>query len=93
MIPHTILRILRDLDVLIYGKGDQVRDWIRVLDHVKAIDTVIRKGHAGEIYNNSVTNFITNIDLVKRISSDRLKTGFHASNSLKIDQDTITDIH
>lgn len=76
LIPRTILRILLDLDVLIYGSGNQVRDWLYVLDHVKAIDTVTRKGHPGQIYNISASNSMTNIDLVHRISSlVKVKTG------------------
>lgn len=69
LIPRTILRILHGLDVLIYGRGDQVRDWIYVSDHVKAIDIVTRKGLSGETYNISASNPMRNIDLVKRISS------------------------
>jgi dTDP-glucose 4,6-dehydratase len=69
LIPRTIIKILHGLDVLIYGSGDQVRDWIYVLDHVKAIDIVTRKGLPGETYNISASNPMRNLDLVKRISS------------------------
>lgn len=69
LIPNTILRIMLGLAILIYGSGKQIRDWIYVLDHVKALDRVIRNGRPGHIYNISASNPVMNIDLVRRVSS------------------------
>jgi dTDP-glucose 4,6-dehydratase len=67
LIPKTIIRALRNLAVPIYGTGTNIRDWLYVIDHCSAIDKVLEKGEAGEIYNISGENEITNIDIVKRI--------------------------
>jgi dTDP-glucose 4,6-dehydratase len=67
LIPKTVIRALRDLPIPIYGKGDNIRDWIYVEDHVEAIDTVLEKGKAGEIYNVSAGNEVPNIEIAKKI--------------------------
>ncbi len=67
LIPKTIIRALRNLPVPIYGRGANVRDWIYVLDHCTAIETVLKKGKAGEVYNVSAGNETTNIEVVKEI--------------------------
>jgi dTDP-glucose 4,6-dehydratase len=67
LIPKTVIRALRDLPIPVYGSGKNVRDWIYVEDHCSAIDTVLEKGTAGEIYNVSAGNEVTNIDIVKKI--------------------------
>ena len=67
LIPKTIIRALRDLRLPIYGKGTNIRDWIHVADHCKAVGMVLKSGKAGEIYNISAGNEITNIELVKKI--------------------------
>lgn len=67
LIPKTIIRALKDLSVPVYGTGTNIRDWIYVLDHCAAIATVLEKGTAGEIYNVSANNEITNLDIVKKI--------------------------
>ena len=67
LIPKTVIRALRDLPIPIYGKGTNVRDWINVQDHCEAINAVLEKGKAGEIYNVSAGNEIENIEIVKRI--------------------------
>lgn len=64
LIPKSIIRIVNDLKVPIYGSGKNVRDWIYVLDHCEALDVVLRKGKAGEIYNVSGGNELENIELV-----------------------------
>jgi dTDP-glucose 4,6-dehydratase len=69
LIPKTIIRALRDLPIPIYGLGTNVRDWTYVQDHCEAIDAVLRKGKAGEVYNVSAGNEITNIEIVKEILS------------------------
>ena len=67
LIPKTIIRSLRNLSVPIYGKGTNIRDWIYVQDHCTAVEAVLQKGVAGEVYNVSAGNEITNIDVVKNI--------------------------
>lgn len=67
LIPKTIIRALRDLPIPIYGKGTNIRDWIYVEDHCKAVSIVLEKGKPGEIYNVSAGNEESNIDIVKKI--------------------------
>lgn len=67
LIPKTIIRALKNLSIPVYGTGTNIRDWIYVLDHCAAIETVLKKGTAGEVYNVSAGNEITNIDIVKNI--------------------------
>jgi dTDP-glucose 4,6-dehydratase len=67
LIPKTIIRAIKNLPVPIYGKGENIRDWIYVIDHCTAIEQVIQKGNPGEIYNVSAGNEISNIDLVNKI--------------------------
>jgi dTDP-glucose 4,6-dehydratase len=67
LIPKTIIRAYRDLQVPVYGKGTNVRDWIYVLDHCEAVFRVLDKGKPGEIYNVSSGNEVSNIELVKQI--------------------------
>lgn len=67
LIPLTIKKALNDEKIPIYGKGDNVRDWIHVYDHVIAIDKIIREGKVGEIYNIGSGNEINNLELVKMV--------------------------
>jgi dTDP-glucose 4,6-dehydratase len=67
LIPKTIIRACRGLSVPIYGKGEQVRDWIYVLNHCEALTTVLDRGKAGEIYNVSAGNMVSSIDVVTSI--------------------------
>lgn len=67
VIPLFITNILENKKVPLYGDGFNVRDWIYVADHVRAIDFLMHKGKAGEIYNISSGNEISNIDLTKLI--------------------------
>src|SRR6185295_10968162 len=53
----------------VYGKGENVRDWLYVEDHVEAMDLVFHKGNAGEKYNVGGNNEWKNIDLVKLVCS------------------------
>lgn len=64
LIPKTIIRARLGLKVPVYGSGENVRDWIYVLDHCDAIDFLIKNGRAGEIYNISGGNELTNIEVV-----------------------------
>ncbi|MDR1992408.1 MAG: dTDP-glucose 4,6-dehydratase [Nitrososphaerota archaeon] len=67
LIPKTIIRALRDLPIPLYGKGQNIRDWLYVTDHCCAINTVLKDGKPGEIYNISASNEIPNIEIVKKI--------------------------
>ena len=67
LIPKTVIRALRNLPIPIYGSGTNIRDWIYVLDHCEAIDAVLHEGKAGEVYNVSAGNEITNIEVAKKI--------------------------
>lgn len=65
LIPLAIHRIQNSQEIPIYGKGENVRDWLFVEDHASAIDTVYHKGGLGETYNIGGNNEWTNIDLIK----------------------------
>ena len=65
LIPLIINNILEGKQLPVYGKGDNVRDWLYVEDHCKAIDLVVREGREGEVYNVGGHNEMTNIDIVK----------------------------
>ncbi|MBS5874816.1 MAG: dTDP-glucose 4,6-dehydratase [Prevotella sp.] len=65
LIPLIINNILEGKQLPVYGKGDNVRDWLYVEDHCKAIDLVVREGKEGEVYNVGGNNEMTNIDIVK----------------------------
>jgi dTDP-glucose 4,6-dehydratase len=67
LIPKTIIRALRGLPIPIYGSGTNIRDWIYAKDHCEAIDAVLHKGKAGEVYNVSAGNEIPNIEIAKKI--------------------------
>ena len=67
LIPLIISRALNDETLPVYGKGENVRDWLYVEDHCSAIDLVIRKGRVGEIYNIGGHNERTNLQVVKTV--------------------------
>jgi dTDP-glucose 4,6-dehydratase len=67
LIPLMIANALEDKPLPVYGDGMHVRDWIYVLDHCSAIDAVLRKGRAGEIYNIGSMNDVPNLHVVKQI--------------------------
>ena len=69
LIPLVISRALADEPIPVYGKGENVRDWLYVEDHCSAIDLVIRKGREGEVYNIGGHNEKTNLEVVKSILS------------------------
>jgi len=64
LIPLAINNIKNNLPIPIYGKGENVRDWLFVEDHASAIDVIFHKGKAGETYNIGGNNEWTNIDLI-----------------------------
>ena len=67
LIPLMIANCLNDKPLPVYGQGLNVRDWLYVEDHCKAIDLVIRRGRVGEVYNIGGHNEMRNIDIVKLI--------------------------
>ena len=67
LIPLMIANALADKPLPVYGEGLNVRDWLYVEDHCKAIDLIIRQGEAGEVYNVGGHNEMKNIDIVKLI--------------------------
>jgi dTDP-glucose 4,6-dehydratase len=67
LIPMIIKNSLENRELPIYGDGLQIRDWLHVVDHCRAIDLVFHKGIYGEIYNIGGNNEKTNIDIVKLI--------------------------
>lgn len=69
LIPLMIANTLADKPLPVYGEGLNVRDWLYVEDHCRAIDLIIRKGRVGAVYNIGGHNEMRNIDIVKRILS------------------------
>jgi dTDP-glucose 4,6-dehydratase len=69
MIPLMMIRALHDEKLPVYGKGENVRDWLHVMDHCEAIDLIIRKGKVGEVYNIGGHNEKTNLEVVHTILS------------------------
>ncbi len=67
LIPLIINNCLKGKDLPLYGDGLNIRDWLYVEDHCKAIDMVINKGNLGEVYNVGGHNERTNIDIMKTI--------------------------
>ncbi|MCL2819427.1 MAG: dTDP-glucose 4,6-dehydratase [Oscillospiraceae bacterium] len=67
MIPLMLINAMQDKPLPVYGKGENVRDWLYVIDHCRAIDLIVRKGTPGEVYNIGGHNERTNIDVVKTI--------------------------
>lgn len=79
LIPKAICNLLEGKKVPIYGKGENIRDWIYVEDHIDAIDLVFQKGLSGEIYNIGGNTELKNIDLIKRL----IKLTGKTANSIK----------
>lgn len=67
LIPLMIQKALQGKPLPVYGDGLNVRDWIHVVDHCRAIDCILQRGKVGEVYNVGAGEEIPNIDLVKRI--------------------------
>ena len=70
LIPLTIANCLQDKPLPVYGQGLNIRDWLYVEDHCRAIDLIIRKGRIGEVYNVGGHNEMRNIDIVKLICKE-----------------------
>lgn len=75
IIPYFILRILEGKTLPMYGDGKNVRDWIYVLDHCKALELCLFKGKPGEVYNIGADNEMTNLEiaalLLKHFGKDK----------------------
>jgi dTDP-glucose 4,6-dehydratase len=67
LIPLVITNALEDKPVPVYGDGLNIRDWIFVVDHCRALDDVIQKGKPGEIYNIGSGNEKTNLELIRKL--------------------------
>ncbi|MEA5136752.1 MAG: dTDP-glucose 4,6-dehydratase [Candidatus Fimivivens sp.] len=67
LIPLMIANALNDKPLPVYGKGENVRDWLYVKDHCSAIDLIIRNGRVGEVYNIGGHNERTNLEVVQTI--------------------------
>lgn len=70
LIPLMIINALHDKPLPVYGDGLNVRDWLYVEDHCRAIDLILQKGHVGEVYNVGGHNEMRNIDIVKLICKE-----------------------
>ncbi len=70
LIPLMIVNAMHDKALPVYGKGENVRDWLYVKDHCSAIDLIIRKGTVGEVYNIGGHNEKTNLEVVKTIVTE-----------------------
>ena len=82
LIPLMIKNVLEGKKLPVYGKGDNVRDWLYVEDHCKGIDLVVRNGRLGEIYNIGGFNEEQNINIVKLVI-DILKDEITANDEYK----------
>lgn len=67
LIPFFIIKALKKEKLPLYGDGTNIRDWIFVKDHCQAVDLVMRKGKAGEIYNIGANNEKSNLEITKKI--------------------------
>ena len=74
LIPLMIKNALEEKSLPVYGKGENVRDWLYVEDHCVAIDLIIRNGKVGEVYNIGGHNEKTNLEVVKIILKELNKT-------------------
>lgn len=74
LIPLCIINALTDKSIPVYGNGENIRDWLYVEDHCKAIDLIIHKGTVGEVYNIGGHNEESNINIVRLILKELGKT-------------------
>jgi dTDP-glucose 4,6-dehydratase len=85
LIPLVIHNILNKIEIPVYGKGENIRDWLWVEDHARAIDVIFHNGKLGESYNVGGLNEWTNIDLVRylcKILDTKLNREFGESAQL-----------
>lgn len=69
IIPLFVTNLIDDLQVPLYGDGGNVRDWLHVLDHCRALDFLIERGENGEVYNVGGGNEVKNLDLTHQLLS------------------------
>ncbi len=67
LIPLVIQNIINNFPIPVYGNGENIRDWIYVDDHVKAMNLIFHRGQIGETYNIGASNEIKNIDLIHKL--------------------------
>lgn len=67
LIPKVIAKALKNEEIPVYGKGENVRDWIHVIDHNIGVDKIVREGKVGEVYNLGGHSERTNLEVVKTI--------------------------
>jgi dTDP-glucose 4,6-dehydratase len=84
LIPTIIKNIINGTPIPVYGNGSNIRDWLYVMDHVEAIDTILHKGKIGETYCIGGGNEMTNLRLVKMICDriDNIKEWEQTSQDL-----------
>lgn len=75
LIPKTIIRNYLNMEIPLYGNGNNKRDWIYVDDNVRAVLTVLTNGKSGEIYNISANNELSNIEIVNKVFDTMNKKG------------------
>lgn len=73
LIPLMVINALANKPLPVYSKGENIRDWLHVNDHCKAIDLIIKDGKNGEVYNIGGHNEMRNIDIVKLICAELSK--------------------
>ena len=83
IIPLTIINLLNGKKIPIYGDGKQIRDWLYVKDHCRALLKILNQGKVGEVYNVGGRNQIKNNDLVELICNLLENFGAGKSNNLK----------
>lgn len=93
LIPLIIKNILSGKKLPVYGKGENVRDWLYVEDHAKAIDMVLHKGRTGEVYNIGGFNEESNINIVKLVISLMHEIISENPNYLSILKCNLSDIN
>jgi dTDP-glucose 4,6-dehydratase len=99
LIPVVILKALRGEPIPVYGKGENIRDWLYVEDHAEALITAVTKGKPGETYNIGGNNEMRNIDLVRllcrildeKVESGKLKAEIRKGNSFADQVTFVTD--
>ena len=67
LIPKVICLALKNQPIPIYGNGLNIREWVNVLDHCRAIDLIVRRGRSGEIYNVGGGDLISNVSLTRQL--------------------------
>lgn len=92
LIPLFIKNIIENKPLPVYGNGNNIRDWIYVKDHIKAIDMILHSNKIGETYNIGGDNEIRNIDLVNQIiqlTDDKLSRGKSSNNLINYVEDRL----